>query len=187
MYDAIISGIRNLDVNGIDSLRGRTITTQLTINDASIANAQKVKLYIDGTNDYAYDVTCSNGDKCVINCLSNTSCTNMIWNCDGVCYLDCGNYSASANGNDCPSSISGTWYPLIVTPTINPTMIPTQYPSATTVAPSQYPIVQPTKTPHMHGKSTESPMWTTSTIESKSESDNQNGGVLVLTYQIIGE
>ena len=145
-----LSGVRNLFVNGIDSLQGSTITTQLTIND------EKVKIYIDGTNDYAYDVICSNGDKCFINCLSNTSCTNMILFCDGVCYLNYGNYS--------PSSISGTWYSL--TPTTNPTMIPTQYP-----------IIQSTKTPHMHGKSTESPMWTTSTIELTSKSDNNNGGV----------
>ena len=128
LYGAIISGIRELFSNGFDSLTASVITTKLSINnDASVTDADsKVRLYINGTNSDAYFINCSNGDKCYINCLAYLSCTNMILTCNGKCYLNCGDYG-SANGNNCPSNISGIWYPL--TPTNNPTNNPTEYPT----------------------------------------------------------
>ena len=111
LYDSVISGFRNLYVNGTDSLDRSILTTQLRINVNDTSINSTVRLYIDGTNSNTYLVTCSSGDECIINCLSSTGCTNMILICSDACYLNCGNYS-DVNGNDCPSSITGTWYPL---------------------------------------------------------------------------
>ena len=141
-----ISGFRSLYVNGSDSLGTSILTTKLSINDTSITNST-VRLYIDGTNTYAYNVICSNDDTCFINCLSNTSCTNMILTCNGTCYLNCGDYG-DANGNNCPSNISGVWYPLSSSPTIYPSTMPSEHPSVIpSLAPSQLPSKYPSKIP----------------------------------------
>ena len=129
LQGGIVSGLRNLNVSGRDSLSGSVLTTKIIIMDeyaynTSIGSDSKVTLYIDGTNSETYNVTCSTGDECYIHCQSNTGCTNMILTCKGVCYLNCGNYSV-ANGNDCPSTIIGVWYPL----STSPTMIPTDHPT----------------------------------------------------------
>ena len=127
LHGAIISGFRELHVNHIDSLSTSVITTGLTINDTSASNS-KVKLFINGTNDNDYYITCSNGDECIINCLSITGCTNMNLTCNGICYLNCGDYG-DVTGNDCPSNISGVWYPINLIPTSYPTGKPTLAPT----------------------------------------------------------
>ena len=108
---SIISGFRNLYVNGTNALNFSVISSGSTINDTNLNLTSQVILGIDGTNYDKYHVSCSNGDECIINCLSLKSCTHMILNCDGVCYLNCGNY-ADENGNDCPSTPCGACYPL---------------------------------------------------------------------------
>ena len=117
-----ISGIRNLYVNGDEALSFSTITTGLSINDNSTDSM--VILDIDGNNNYFYDVKCSSGDECFIYCRSNTSCTRMTLTCNGICYIDCGNYTSGYTYNQCPHNISGTWYGGI------PTQVPTQIPTA---------------------------------------------------------
>ena len=143
LIGATISGFRNLYVNGTNALDDSTLTTQLStnFNDTSININCKVRLYIDGTNSNKYNVTCSNGDECFINCESSTGCTKMWLTCNGTCYVNCGDYGDST-GNDCPSTITGTWYPL--TPTSNPTTMPSEYP---TELPSIIPTVIPTNVP----------------------------------------
>ena len=79
----MVSGIRNLYVSGRDALRNSSITTKLSISDNSTDS--RVILDIDGTNNYSYHVSCSSGDKCFIYCRSETSCTNMMLVCDGMC------------------------------------------------------------------------------------------------------
>ena len=127
MYGASISRVRTLYVNGNDSLSASVLTTQLTVKTSNnTKNDSKVRLYFNETNSNTYYVTCSIGDECIMKCLSNTSCTSMVLTCDGVCYLNC--------ENNCPSNVSGTWYPL--TATVNATTDPSQYP---TIKPSVLP------------------------------------------------
>ena len=186
LYGAIISGCRDLHVNGSNSLTQSQITTKLRITNDTNLNS-KVRLYIDGTNSDTYNITCSNDDKCIIDCLSSTSCTNMFLTCNCICYLNCGNYSDSL-GNDCPSTIYGTWYPL--TPTSNPTiipsvspsdlplMIPTNLPSVTTLNPTRNPSISPTNlttiTSHtLHGQS--STLNTANTADVNYNNQNRTG------------
>ena len=91
------------------------LTAKFTNNTTNVSST--VKFYIDGANSNTYYVTCSSEDECFIHCLSNTSCTNMSLTCNGVCYLNCGDYG-DTNGYDCLSNISGTWFPLSSAPTM---------------------------------------------------------------------
>ena len=146
IYRSTISGIRNLYVNGNDSLSKSVLTTQFTTNVFDTDIDSKVRLFINGSNRFTYYVTCSDGDECFINCLSNASCTRMHLVCNGPCYLNCGDYG-DANGYHCPSNITGTWYPFNVNPTSNPTSNPTILPTdlPSTTKPSQFPSQHPTK------------------------------------------
>lgn len=158
LYQSIISGFRNLYVSGTDSLDLSILTTQHTnILDRSVVNSTAT-LYIDGTNSNSYNVTCSTGDECYIHCLSSTSCLNMILMCDGICYLNCGDYGY-ATGNDCPANIFGTWYPANLS---HPSQLPTTYPT-----------VDQSGTPHQH-TSTLSSMTSHTVISTISDDGGSN-------------
>ena len=144
LYYATVSGFRNLHVNGSNSLGESVLTTQLTLYDDSVDS--NVTLKIDGTNSNTYSVSCSSGDECFITCQSNTSCTNMILTCYGICYLNCGEYGdTTGRGNDCPSTIIGTWYPF--NSKLSPTDIQSQTPTSMPTAPTTPPTHQPSKLP----------------------------------------
>ena len=91
MSNFILALFVNLYVSGSNALRKSSITTQSSINDKSINSS--VILDILGTNNYTYNVICLFGDECFIYCRSYTSFVHMILQCDGMCYIDCGNVS----------------------------------------------------------------------------------------------
>ena len=140
---SVISGIRNLYVNGTDALTNSSVITQLSINDTNSDHDSRVILDIAGTNSNLYNVLCSSGDECFIYCRSSTSCTKMNLVCNGICYLDCGNYSYIYDNNECPENIIGTWYGETPNPT-QPSYEPTRDP---TIIPSKEPTTIPSANP----------------------------------------
>ena len=157
LRESIISGIRNLYVSGTNSLHSSRITTQFNLTNYNYN--PRVILDIEGHVDGTYNVECSVGDECYIQCKSQTSCTNMALVCNGICYLDCGNYTnVNTNAeyiyNQCPTNITGNWtYGKVSTqnPTTFPTAIPTADPtfpaSMSTSMPTIIPTIMPTVIP----------------------------------------
>ena len=85
LYNAQISGIRNLYVNGSHALDGAIISTGLSISDgdsdSSIYNrrmnmnssvSNQVIMEISGNNTEIYHLICRVGDVCLIYCQSKT-------------------------------------------------------------------------------------------------------------------
>ena len=131
----------NIFVYGDDCL---TDTTIISGN-----NGITMKLSIDD-NSGAYDVYCEREDRCIIDCQSQTACTNMNLWCFGLCYVICGN-STEIN-SDCPIVLNGTiirgdTFSPTVMPSYNPTVYPTNNPTIPTNVPSFDPTTIPTINP----------------------------------------
>ena len=111
-----------IEANGRNALSLANIVSNTNFDQDGI-----LTIHINGTNNQAYNIYCSFGDVCKINCQSSNACTNLILDCNGTCWVDCD----PRNGIDCPQ--------MLLTNTTNnnyilwnATMPPTQFPIATT-------------------------------------------------------
>lgn len=201
LVSADIIGIRNLYVNGTDALKRSSIITGLSINDNNtIANyTSTVVLDIGGTNQITYDVVCSAGDECLIYCRLNTSCTNMVLKCNGVCYLNCDN----SGYIQCPNDISGngTWgfeNPIhMYIPTVNPPVTPTESanltetetpttgPTDVTISPSVEPSAELSWQPSARPQPSLQPSLIPTTAQNGSANDSDGVDINVLILMVI--
>ena len=99
--------------------------------------------YINGTNNYSYDIYCNSTDICKIACESSSACSKLQLHCFGSCFVLCD----QDNGIDCPlSNNSHQWSEWIIsTPSTIPSDVPSVIPS--TVPPS---IGSNSETTHMY-------------------------------------
>ena len=137
-----IKGVHNTIIgNGDDALCGTIITSDSNFNDNGT-----LYVFVSGTNSgTSFDIYCTVGDTCYIQCQSSGACSNLILHCNNNCYVDCDD----ENGIDCPlSGVYNDWITdapsaapsmLPTSPTSLPTAIPTTSPTTPTVSPTSAP------------------------------------------------
>ena len=135
-----VANVYSVFVDGYNGLSGATIITDTSgLNISGNTTYSAVLAQITGANNYNYSFYCSELNICEIECLSNTSCTNMNLYCFGICLVDC-----IDDNIDCPRIIHGNFTQLY---TQEPSQIPTKFPTNTPNLPSLSPSTIPTHVP----------------------------------------
>ena len=143
--NTVISKVAEIVANGYNALSNSYIYSDI---DGEL----DFKIYINGTNDYRFDIWCNETDTCKIDCQSTNACSRLYLHCYGECFVSCDD----TQGIDCPLLTEGsfmqwrtespTTMPTNMPSTI-PTRIPTQIPSKIPTVPSNLPTNMPSTNP----------------------------------------
>ena len=83
--DSIFSNIDNIYAWGNNSLGNTTITSNGAFN-----NSNKLSITIHEDIFDQYYIICTFNDDCFIDCQSKNACLMLILQCNGACYVRCG-------------------------------------------------------------------------------------------------
>ena len=141
--NTVITGVANIYAFGETALYSATIISNLSLRD----DQDTLTVKICGTHDERFDIYCSEGDICKIDCDSEQACTGLYLTCHGTCYVRCD----EDNGIDCPIHWGGvvwetTGEPSTI-PSNNPTQIPSAIPTNLPTVPTSMPTTVPTIIP----------------------------------------